>query len=109
MSRKALKMDSFILFAGTANPGLAQALARSIEALLNAGARPEITIAATHGLFVEGAGAKLSHPSVRAIFVTDTVATKETDWKQLQIVSIAPLIAKAIQRFKSDGSISDLL
>jgi ribose-phosphate pyrophosphokinase len=99
--RPCLIIDDMISTGGT--------LARSIEALLNAGARPEITIAATHGLFVEGAGAKLSHPSVRAVFVTDTVAAKETDWKQLQIVSIAPLIAKAIQRFKSDGSISDLL
>lgn len=83
-------------------------LARSIEALLNVGARPDITIAATHGLFIAGARAKLSHPSIRAIFVTDTVTTQETDWQQLQVVSIAPLLAKAIQRFLSDGSMSDL-
>ncbi|MBH8565977.1 hypothetical protein I8748_28075 [Nostoc sp. CENA67] len=45
---------------------------------------------------------------IKAIFVTDSVTPKESDWQQLKIVSIAPLIATAIQRFKSDGSISDL-
>lgn len=98
--RSCLIIDDMISTGGT--------LARSIEALLNAGARPDITIASTHGLFIAGARAKLSHQSIRAIFVTDTVATPETDWQQLQVVSIAPLIAKAIQRFLSDGSISDL-
>jgi ribose-phosphate pyrophosphokinase len=83
-------------------------LARSIDALLNAGARPEIIIAATHGLFVKEARTKLSDPSVQAIFVTDTVAPKETDWQQLQVVSVAPLIATTLQRFKTDSSISDL-
>ncbi|MFB2769472.1 ribose-phosphate diphosphokinase [Pelatocladus sp. BLCC-F211] len=83
-------------------------LAKSIEALLKAEARPEIIIAATHGLFVKEARAKLSHPSIKAIFVTDTVKPKETDWQQLKIVSVAPLIASAIQRFKVDGSMSDL-
>lgn len=83
-------------------------LAKSIEALLQAEARPEIMIAATHGLFVKAARAKLSHPSIKAIFVTDTVTPKATDWQQLKIVSVAPLIATAIQRFTADGSISDL-
>jgi ribose-phosphate pyrophosphokinase len=83
-------------------------LAQSIEALLKAEARPEIIIAATHGLFVKEARAKLSHPSVKAVFVTDTVTSKESDWQQLKIVSVAPLIATAIQRFKAEGSISDL-
>lgn len=83
-------------------------LAKSIKALLKAEARPEISIAATHGLFVKDARAKLSHPSIKAVFVTDTIAPKETDWQQLKIVSVAPLIATAIQRFKADGSISNL-
>ncbi len=99
--RACLIVDDMISTGGT--------LARSIEALLSAGARPDITIAATHGLFVAGARAKLSHESVRAIFVTDTVATQETDWPQLRVVSIAPLIATAIQRFKANESIGDLV
>ncbi|WP_096588950.1 ribose-phosphate diphosphokinase [Calothrix sp. NIES-2098] len=83
-------------------------LARSIEALLKAEARPEIMIAATHGLFVKDARAKLSHPSIQAVYVTDTIAPTETDWQQLKIVSIAPLIATAIKQFQVDGSLKDL-
>lgn len=98
--RPCLIVDDMISTGGT--------IQRSIEALLKAGARPEMTIAATHGLFVENARAKLSHPSVQAIFVTDSISPPETDWPQLQIVSIAPLIAAAIQRFQANGSLSDL-
>jgi ribose-phosphate pyrophosphokinase len=99
--RPCLIVDDMISTGGTIN--------RSIEALLNAGARPEITIAATHGLFVKDARAKLTHPSVQAVFVTDTVLPKETDWQQLQVVSVAPLIAAVIRRFQTNGSIGDLL
>ncbi|ARV59539.1 phosphoribosylpyrophosphate synthetase [Nostocales cyanobacterium HT-58-2] len=96
--RPCLIIDDMISTGGT--------IARSIEALLKAGAHPEMIIAATHGLFVKKARAQLSHPSVQAIFVTDTIAPKETDWQQLHVVSIAPLIAAAIQQFKTDDSIN---
>jgi ribose-phosphate pyrophosphokinase len=92
--RPCLIIDDMISTGGT--------IARSIEALLNAGARPEMTIAATHGLFIQDARAKLNHESIHAIFVTDTIAPTQPDWQQLQVVSIAPLMATAIQRFQSD-------
>jgi ribose-phosphate pyrophosphokinase len=98
--RPCLIIDDMISTGGT--------LARSIEALLHAGARPEITIAATHGLFVKDARAKLSHESIKAIFVTDSIAPKDTDWELLRVVSIAPLFATAIRRFSVNGSLSDL-
>src|SRR3977135_2557660 len=53
----------------------------SITALLAAGARPEIMVAATHGLFVGNARNKLSHSAVREVFVTDTVSVAEKDWR----------------------------
>jgi ribose-phosphate pyrophosphokinase len=83
-------------------------VAESITALLAAGARPEITLAATHGLFVLDARKKLSHPAVREVFVTDTVSTAEKDWPQLRVISIAPLIAGALKRFLADGSLGEL-
>lgn len=73
----------------------------SIEALLEAGARPEIIIAATHGLMLDGAREKLSHESVREVFVTNTVEVQDKDWLQLRVVSVAPLIADAIRQLKS--------
>jgi ribose-phosphate pyrophosphokinase len=89
--RPCLIIDDMISTGGT--------IAKSIEALLDAGARPEITIAATHGLFVKDARAKLSHEAVKAVLVTDTVMPRYTNWLQLQVVSVAPLIAEAIRRF----------
>jgi ribose-phosphate pyrophosphokinase len=98
--KACLIVDDMISTGGT--------MAESIEALLAAGARPEITIAATHGLFLPGAREKLAHPAVRRVYVTDTVPVNQKDWPQLRVVSIAPLIAAAVQRFVRDVSISDL-
>jgi ribose-phosphate pyrophosphokinase len=81
-------------------------VAESITALLAAGARPEIIVTATHGLFVLDARKKLSHPAVREVFVTDTI--NQTDWPQLNVVSIAPLIAGAVRRFLANGSLGKL-
>jgi ribose-phosphate pyrophosphokinase len=76
---------------------------QSVQALLEAGARPEIIVAATHGLFLPGAREKLTHPAIREIFVTDTVALKERDWPQLHVVPVAPLIAGALERSAAGG------
>jgi len=81
---------------------------QSVEALLEAGACPEITVAATHGLFTGTAREQLTHSAVRQIYVTDTVAPAVSRWPVLQVVSLAPLLAAAIERFAGDGSISDL-
>jgi len=98
--RACLIVDDMISTGGT--------VAESIRALLAAGARPEIIVAATHGLFVLDAHKKLSHPAVRAIFVTDSVSQTEKNWPQLNVISIAPLIAGAVQRFLTDGSLGEL-
>jgi ribose-phosphate pyrophosphokinase len=83
-------------------------MAESVKALLAAGARAEIMVAATRGLFVGDARRKLSHPAVRELFVTDSVRVPEQDWPQLRVVSSAPLIAEAAQRFLADGSLGEL-
>lgn len=70
--------DDLVIFAGTANPRLAVAIAGD-------------------GLFLPGAREKLTHPVVRQVFVTDTVAGTEKDWPQLRVVSVAPLIAGALE------------
>jgi ribose-phosphate pyrophosphokinase len=98
--RPCLIIDDMISTGGT--------ISESIEALLKAGARPEITIAATHGVFVEGCRDKLSHKAVREVLVTDTISVAAQGWEQLKVVSVAPIIASAIQKFAADGSIRDL-
>ena len=98
--RACLIVDDMISTGGT--------VAESITALLAAGARPEMIVAATHGLFVLDARKKLSHPAVREVFVTDTVNQPEEDWPQLNVISIAPLIAGAVRRFLANGSLGKL-
>ena len=96
--RPCLIIDDMISTGGT--------IAESVEALLNAGARPEIIVAATHGLLLAGAREKLARTVTREVLVTDTVAPPAHDWPQLRVVSVAPLIASALRRFLSDGPLS---
>jgi ribose-phosphate pyrophosphokinase len=98
--RACLIVDDMISTGGT--------IAESIAALLQAGARPEITVAATHGLFAVDARRKLSHAAIRDVFVTDTVRVDADDWPQLHVVSVAPLLADAVRRFLEDGSLGEL-
>ena len=81
-------------------------ISRSIAALLEAGARPEIYVVATHGLLLPGAREKLSHDSVCELLVTDTVPVEP--WQGLSVISIAPLIAGAIERFAGRQARGDL-
>jgi ribose-phosphate pyrophosphokinase len=99
-NRPCLIVDDMISTGGT--------VAESVAALLRAGARAEIMVAATHGLMVLGARNKLDHPSIREVFITDTVCAAEKDWPKLRVISIGPLIARALERFLADGSTNDL-
>ncbi|AFY76989.1 ribose-phosphate pyrophosphokinase [Pleurocapsa sp. PCC 7327] len=87
--KTCLIVDDMITTGGT--------IATSIEALLAAGAKPRISVAATHGLFVKDALTKLDREELHEIFVTDTVSVRQQDFPKLQVVSIAPCIAEAIQ------------
>lgn len=98
--KTCLVVDDMITTGGT--------IASSIEALLKAGARPELTIAATHGLLLAGARQKLTHEAVRKVVITDTIAGTPKDWSRLQRISIAPVIAGALKRFLEHRSLSDL-
>jgi ribose-phosphate pyrophosphokinase len=97
--RPCLIIDDMISTGGT--------IARAVEALLAAGARPEIFVAATHGLFVGEAWGALGHEAIREVFVTDSVVPAQSDGR-LHVVSIAPLIAAAIRRIFAGESLSDL-
>lgn len=99
--RKCLIVDDMIATAGT--------IGESVAALLDAGARSDMEIAATHGLFLEGSEEVLMHEAIRRVYVTDTIPVAHKRWEKLHIVSAAPLIAGAIQRFMVSGPIRDLV
>lgn len=98
--KACLIIDDMISTGGT--------ISEAVEALMGAGARPHIVVAATHGPLLESVGEKLSHESIRAVFVTDTITPVIRGWAKLQVVTIAPLIAAAIKRIVSDESLGTL-
>ena len=93
-------VDDMISTAGT--------MASGIATLLKAGARPPITIAATHALLLPGAREKLRHEAVGDIYVTDTVPSTGEEWSSLHVISIAPVLADALQRLLERRSFGDL-
>jgi ribose-phosphate pyrophosphokinase len=97
--RPCLIVDDMISTGGT--------IAESVEVLLRAGARPGIFAAATHGLLLDSARAKLTTESMADIFVTDTIERAFEDWPHLHVVSVAPLIAEAIKRVTADRLVGD--
>lgn len=97
--RPCLIIDDMISTGGT--------IAESVEALIEAGARPEITVTATHGVFVEGCREKLGHKAVREVLVTDTIPVADQGWQRLKVVSAGPLIAAFLRRIAAGDSIRD--
>ncbi|HEX7174345.1 MAG TPA: ribose-phosphate pyrophosphokinase [Pyrinomonadaceae bacterium] len=93
--RACLIIDDMISTGGT--------IAKSVEALVGAGARPEFIVAATHGLFVGQARRKLSGGAIKEIVVTDTVAVDTEGWPGLRVVSVAPLVAAAMRKSFGEG------
>jgi ribose-phosphate pyrophosphokinase len=98
--KNCLIVDDMISTGGT--------LASAIEVLLKAGARPELTIAATHAVLVAGARQKISQEAVRKVLTTDSVGGGPKDWPRLQIISLAPVIAGALKRLMEHRSLGDL-
>jgi ribose-phosphate pyrophosphokinase len=100
----AIVVDDLISTGGT----VAHA-ARSCRA---AGAR-RVYAAAAHGLFVGEAAAKLAEPALERIVITDSVPPVRLPdgpaRDRLEVLSVAALIAEAIERQHGGGSLTELL
>ncbi len=83
-------------------------IAQSVNALVRAGARPEIFVAATHGVLANGSRDRLNDPAIRKIFVSDSVPVHHANWPALHIVSFAPLFAAAVRRLHDNESLGTL-
>jgi ribose-phosphate pyrophosphokinase len=102
--RVAVVFDDLISSGGT--------MARVAASLQHLGAL-EIHLAATHALFSSNARAMLSAPEVTSVIVTDSVAPRPLVTAGLEhrlvVVGLAPLLAEAIRRLDTGGSLSELL
>lgn len=81
----------------------------AMSALLEHGARPELLVAATHGLFVGGATERLNRPEVVRLFATDSLPAPLQRPARLEVVRLAPLLAEAVRRIVTERGIDDLL
>jgi ribose-phosphate pyrophosphokinase len=81
----------------------------AVDAVLEAGCEPQVTAVASHGLFVGSAEEDLSDTPVERFIVTDSVPPPEGLGLPLEVVSLAPLLASAIDRLHNDRSLDELL
>jgi len=81
----------------------------AISALLAAGARPEVTVVATHALLVGTAAQRLAALPIRRLIATDSVAIPEGRRLPLEVVSIGPLLGETIDRLHRGQSLGDLI
>jgi ribose-phosphate pyrophosphokinase len=95
-------VDDMISTAGT--------IQAAIQALLAAGCVAEdLTVVASHGLFVGPAEGRLHAVPIHRLLVTDSVARPAREPFALQVVSLGSLLAEAITRLYNNQSLGDLL
>jgi ribose-phosphate pyrophosphokinase len=80
----------------------------AVGVLRGAGATEPMTVAVTHALLVGRAREILQRLPLTRIVATDTVGTERPTQPQVDVCSVAPLVATAIRRNHHDESLLDL-
>jgi len=98
--RTCVVVDDMIDTAGT--------ITKAAEALFDAGAA-EVIVTATHGVLSDPATDRLKNSRISEIVITNTLPlTSEQRFDKLTVLSIAPLIGRAIREIFEDGSVTSL-
>ena len=98
--RTCVLVDDMIDTAGT--------ITQAAEALFENGAA-EVIVAATHAVLSGPAVDRLKNSGISEVIVTNTLPIpEEHQFPQLTVLSIAPLIARAIREVFEDGSVTSL-
>ncbi|NVM94417.1 ribose-phosphate diphosphokinase [Arthrobacter wenxiniae] len=83
-------------------------IAGAVRVLKDAGAK-DVIIAATHAVFSEPASERLANCGAREVVVTNTLPIPaKKRFETLTVLSIAPLLARAIKEVFEDGSVTSL-
>jgi ribose-phosphate pyrophosphokinase len=85
-------------------------IAHAADYLRKEGAK-SVRVAVTHGLFSGKAIERINNSVIDEVIITDTIFHREEVVKhpKITVVSIAPLLAEAIQRIQTGESISSLI
>ena len=98
--RTCVVIDDMIDTAGT--------ITKAVDALFEGGAK-DVIVAATHAVFSGPAADRLKESRAVEIVVTDSLPLSEDQkFDKLTILSIAPLLARAIREVFEDGSVTSL-
>jgi ribose-phosphate pyrophosphokinase len=99
--RAPIVVDDMITTGGT--------IEAAVRGLLEAGCTPDVSVVATHALFVGPAVARLHALPIRQLIATNTVDTIAELPAHFEVVNVAPLIADAIGRLHRDQSLEPIL
>lgn len=98
--RTCVLVDDLIDTAGT--------ITGAVRVLNEAGAK-DVIVAATHGVLSDPATDRLQQCGAREVIVTDTLPIPEEHrFEKLTVLSIAPLLGRAIREVFDDGSVTSL-
>lgn len=95
----ALIIDDLVDTGGT--------LAKAAQALVDAGAT-RVLAAAAHGVLAGPAIDRLNASPVEELVITNSIPLNHKDARKIRVLSVAPLLAEAIQRIHVERSISEL-
>jgi ribose-phosphate pyrophosphokinase len=83
-------------------------ITKAVDALYSAGAK-DVIVAATHPVFSGPAVERLMNSKVSEVVVANTLPIPdEKKFPNLTVLSIAPLVARAIKEVFEDGSVTSL-
>jgi ribose-phosphate pyrophosphokinase len=97
--KNALIIDDLVDTGGT--------LVKAAQALKDAGA-VKISAAAAHGVLAGPAIDRLNASPVDELVITNSIPLGHKDDRKIKVLSVAPLLAEAIQRIHGEKSISEM-
>ncbi|NOZ51277.1 MAG: ribose-phosphate diphosphokinase [Chloroflexi bacterium] len=81
-----------------------------IEGLVDVGARPEVYLAITHPVLLPSVFKRLDAPHIKQLVVANTITVPiEKRHPKLKVLSVAPMLAEAIERIHGGESMGPLL
>ena len=83
-------------------------IVKAAETLFDNGAA-DVIVAATHGILSDPARERLQNSRISEVIVTNTLPIPEEQrFEKLTVLSIAPILAKAITEVFTDGSVTSM-